>query len=393
MVEKAKSKQIEEAGGLADERAVMENRHPRPQALGRRRGERYAAMSFVMPAVIVVLVLSVFPLIISVGLSLGRLRFVSGGFEYQFVGLSNYRKLLVGSQQTHFLGKFSDPNWVTWLLFGLVVVALAIFLVRYIRSSEFRLSGLFWRIVTALGLGALAWMVINTLAFGGRPGTVTVTMVYVFAGIAIQYGLALGLAMLVTQQIPGRRFFRVVFLLPMMITPVGVAYMFRMLTDTDKGPFQPIWQALGLGLYSWVNDPWGARAAVMIGDIWQWTPFIFIVLLAALESQSVEPVEAAIVDGAGNWDIFRYITWPAILPVSLTVVLIRMIEAFKIIDLPNVLTNGGPGTATESLTLQAFFTWRTLDLGGSAAIAYSLLFLVTFFSLIYVNFIRNRAVE
>jgi multiple sugar transport system permease protein len=69
-----------------------------------------------------------------------------------------------------------------------------------------------------------------------------------------------------------------------------------------------------------------------------------------------------------------------------------MIEAFKIIDLPNVLTNGGPGTATESLTLQAFFTWRALDLGGSAAIAYSLLFLVTFFSLVYVNFIRNRAV-
>ena len=70
-----------------------------------------------------------------------------------------------------------------------------------------------------------------------------------------------------------------------------------------------------------------------------------------------------------------------------------MIEAFKIVDLPNILTNGGPGTATESLTLQAFFTWRALDLGSSAAIAYSLLFLVTFIGISYVNLVRSRVVE
>jgi multiple sugar transport system permease protein len=357
------------------------------------KGERHAGLSFVMPAVLVVLVLSIFPLIVSIGLSLGRLKFVKGGFDFVFVGLANYRKLLVGSEQTHFLGKVAEPTLLGWLLFGLVIVGLAVFLVKYIRGVTFSYFGLFWRLVTAVGLVTLAWLLIHTLSPDGRPGTVTVTLIYVLGGIAIQYALGLGLAMLVTQQIPGRRFFRVVFLLPMMITPVGVAYMFRMLTDTDKGPFQPIWQALGLGLYSWVTDPWGARVAVMIGDIWQWTPFIFIVLLAALEGQSVEPFEAAVVDGANRWQIFRYITLPEILPVSLTVVLIRMIEAFKIIDLPNVLTNGGPGTATESLTLQAFFTWRTLDLGGSAAIAYMLLFMVTFFSLVYIHLIRSRAVE
>jgi multiple sugar transport system permease protein len=166
-----------------------------------------------------------------------------------------------------------------------------------------------------------------------------------------------------------------------------------MLTDTDKGPFQPIWQALGLGLYSWVNDPWGARVAVMVGDIWQWTPFLFIVLLAALESISVEQIEAALVDGANRWQIFWHISVPAILPVSTTLILIRMIEAFKIVDLPNVLTNGGPGTATESLSLHAFMTWRALDLGGSAAIAYSLLFVVTVLGMSYVNLVRSRVTE
>ncbi len=114
-----------------------------------------------------------------------------------------------------------------------------------------------------------------------------------------------------------------------MITPVGVAYMFRMVTDTSKGPLTPLWQAFGLTNFFWVTDPWGARAAILIADVWQWTPFLFIVLVAALESQSIEPFEAAIVDDANPWQTFRYITWPAILPVSTTLILIRMIEAFK----------------------------------------------------------------
>jgi multiple sugar transport system permease protein len=208
--------------------------------------------------------------------------------------------------------------------------------------------------------------------------------------MAAQYGLGLGLALLVTQRIAGRRFFRVVFLLPMMITPVGIAYMFRMLTDTGKGPFVPIFAALGLENFAWSNDPWGARIAVMIGDVWQWTPFIFIVLLASLESLPIELNEAAVVDGANSWQTFWEVTFPQILPATSTVILIRLIEAFKIVDLPNVLTNGGPGTATESLTLHAYTIWRALDIGGSAAVAYMLLFAVTFVGMTYVNLFRRR---
>jgi multiple sugar transport system permease protein len=301
---------------------------------------------------------------------------------------------LAGSEQTHFLGKLAAPSLFGWLVFAIVVILLAWFLVRYVRRREFSGWGLFWRVLMVAGMGLLAWLVVQTVfSSEGRPGTLVVTLIYVFVGIFIQYFLGLGLAVLTTQHLPGRRFFRVVFLLPMMITPVGVAYTFRMMTDTDKGPFQPIWQGLGLGLYSWVNDPWGARAAVMISDIWQWTPFMFIVLLAALESQSIEQVEAALVDGANRWQIFWRVTWPQILPVSLTLVLIRMIEAFKIVDLPQVMTSGGPGTATESMTLHSFISWRTLDLGGSAAIAYMLLFVVTFIGISYVNLLRRRVVE
>ncbi|MBI1876686.1 MAG: ABC transporter permease subunit [Chloroflexi bacterium] len=357
------------------------------------QSERWAGNVFIMPAVLVVLLLSVFPLVISLYMSLARLKFVPGGFEIGFVGLANYRKLFFGSEQARFLGALASPSLLGWLILG-VVVALMIFgLVSYMRSPRFRLMGLFWRGVAAVAGSLLVWLLVETINSGGRAGTLATTFFYVFVGIFVQYVIGLGLALLTTQQLPGRRFFRVIYLLPMMITPVGVAYMFRMMTDTGKGPFTPLWQGLGLANFSWINDPWSARTAILIADAWQWTPFMFIVLLAALEGQSVETVEASLVDGANRWQIFRYIIWPGILPVSLTVILIRMIEAFKIIDLPNVMTNGGPGTATQSLTFQAFTLWRTLDLGGSAAVAYTLLFVVTFIATVYVNMIRRRFTE
>lgn len=357
------------------------------------QGERWTGSVFIFPAVLVVLLLSVFPLVISLYLSLARLKFVPGGFQINFVGLANYNKLFFGGEQGRFLGKLAAPSLLGWLIL-IVVVALMIYgLVGYGRSSRFTVSGLFWRVVTVIITGLLVWLVVWTINSEGRPGTLITTLIYVFVGILVQYLIGLGLALLTTQQLPGRRFFRVVYLLPMMITPVGVAYMFRMMTDTGKGPFTPIWQAVGLANFSWINNPWSARTAILIADTWQWTPFMFIVLLAALEGQSVETIEAALVDGANRWQIFRYIIWPGILPVSLTVVLIRMIESFKIIDLPNVMTNGGPGTATQSMTFQAFTLWRTLDLGGSAAVAYMLLFVVTFVAMVYVNLIRRRFTE
>ena len=228
---------------------------------------------------------------------------------------------------------------------------------------------------------------------GGLPGTLVVTMTFVFVGVIVQFLLGLGLAVLVTQNLRGKRFFRVVFLLPMMITPVGIGFLFRMMTDTLQGPVAPLWVALGLEDFSWTQTPVGARAAVIIGDTWQWTPFIFIVLLAALEGVPREPVEAALVDGANRWQVFRYVIVPQLIPVSLTVIMIRIIEGFKIVDMPQVLTRGGPGTATESVTLQAFNSWRALDLGGSAAMAYLLLFVVTFTALVFVNFVRKRLLE
>lgn len=352
--------------------------------------ERVAGLAFLLPAVATVLLLSIFPLILSLYLAFSRLRLVRGGYDINFVGLANFRKLLFGSEQRHFLGVFAPLSPAAWLVFLAAVALVAFLLWGYLRGRTRSALGFFSRLVTALILTTGFYFILASLSGGGRPGTVIVTVVYVAVGLAIQYAIGLILALLTTQRLPGQRLFRVIFLLPMMITPVGIAYMFWMLADTGKGPLKPIWNLIGLAGTSWVNDPWGARWAVMIGDTWQWTPLMFIVLLAALEGQPLELIEAALMDGATRWQIFRHITLPQLLPVSLTLILIRLIEGFKIIDLPNVLTNGGPGTATESLTLMAYFAWRTLDLGGAMAMAVSLLVVVMFLAVTLVNLMPGR---
>lgn len=352
------------------------------------RLDRDAGFVFLMPSVLLIASLAIFPLFISLYISLARIKFIKGGFELEFVGFANYKKLLVGLDREHFLGRLASPEWVGWLSYALLVYFLGWLFLNYWRHGVVQASGVVWRLVGCGTMLVIGWYVVHSLTTSGRPGTLVVTLIYVFGGVAAQFFMGLGLAILCAQHFRGRRFFRVVFLLPMMITPVGVGYMFRMLADTSKGPLKPLWAVLGLANTSWVQNAWGARAAVMLGDFWQWTPFMFIVMLAALESQPIEEVEAAVVDGATKWEIFRNITFPAILPVSTTVVLIRMIEAFKIIDLPNILTNGGPGTATESVTLHAYSLWRRMDIGGSASVGYLLLLLVTFFAVSYANLIR-----
>ncbi|MFL5681099.1 MAG: carbohydrate ABC transporter permease [Chloroflexota bacterium] len=385
-----------EPGGHAASRLTSGRTASRRVAstLGAWRSDGAARWLFIWPAVLLILFLSVFPLIASVVLSLSRLAFNQGGIDLKLVGFANYQSLLFGLERSHFIGVLKPPNAIGW---GIVAIVAAVSIrgfVGSVRSGRVKWPFLVIRFVGLVLLVGFTWIVVQTLASdGGRPGALVVTLIFVFVGIALQYALGLGLAMLAVQQIPGRRFFRVVFLIPLTITPVGVGYMFLMMTDTSKGPFEPLWIALGLRNFTWVTDPWLARAAVIIGDTWQWTPFVFVVLLAALESLDEEVREAALVDGASRWQSFLHITMPAILPVTTTIVLIRLIEGFKIIDMPNILLGGGPGTATQSMTLQAYIDWNTLNLGRSAAVAYLLLILVSVVATAYVSLVRRRVTD
>ncbi len=353
--------------------------------------ERQASLVFILPATLVILGFSLFPLLVSAYLAVSRFRLGPGGFELSFVGFANFRKLLFGSEQFHFLGRLEALGPLSWAVLIGVAALLGWWLARAYRNPKTGVIGKVGRTITAtVALGLTALTLTTTLA-GGAFGSLMTTLFYVVVGCTLQFLIGLGLAILCAQPIVGRNVFRILFFIPVMVTPVGIAYAFRMLADMSRGPLAPIWSAFGLGELSWAADPWAARMVVVIGDSWQWVPFIFIVLLAALENQPREQLEAAQLDGASGWQTFRDVSWPAIAPTAATVMLIRIIEAFKIIDLPNVLTNGGPGIATESMTLHSFFAWRTQDLGGSAAVAYMLLFVSVVISVSFFHFVVRRA--
>jgi multiple sugar transport system permease protein len=214
------------------------------------------------------------------------------------------------------------------------------------------------------------------------------TLFYVLVGIIIQYVFGFGLAIVLNQEFPLRSLFRVLFLLPMMTTPVAAAYTGRMLFDQSLGPVADLFKHLSntLGLASpirvpWMTDPGVAPWTLVIVDSWQWIPFVTLIMLSALQGVPEELYEAARVDGANSFQLFRKITFPILLPISITVILIRGLEIFKIIDVIVIMTGGGPGSATESLTMYIKDTALQFgNFGYAAAISYILLVLVMAFT-------------
>lgn len=217
------------------------------------------------------------------------------------------------------------------------------------------------------------------------------TLFFTVFATLLEYGLGLMLAMLVLQVRRGQRFFRVIYLLPMMISPAAVGYVIgRMLFSETQGPINNLLFRMGLPFVPWTSNPAIAPWTIVFADVWQWTSFMFVLLLAGLQSLPDEAFEAARVDGATAWQIFRQITFPLLLPVTVTAVLIRSLELFKLIDLVRVITAGGPGTATQTVTLYVYDLALTRgDMGYGATVAYALLILVILFATVYLLLTRR----
>jgi multiple sugar transport system permease protein len=357
--------------------------------------DRHSRTFFIAPAVTLILIFAIFPTFYSIVFALSRVKFTPDGLSFRFVGLQNFYKQFIGNEQVHFLGRVEVANISSfgWLFSAAAAAGLLWWLYRYVMR-EFWWLGFIGRLISAALVMVVAFLLSATLFSGNPWGTLMTTLFYVLIGCSLQFVIGTGLAFLCSQPITGKNFFRVLFFIPLMITPLGVGYAFKMILDITKGPFQPFWDWIGLHDWAWATDAWAARWFVILGDSWQWIPFIFICMLAALENVPRDHVEAAQVDGASSVQIFREITWPQIVPVAATVFLIRMIEGFKIVDLPNIMTSGGPGIATESMSLHSFFIWRANDVGQSAAIAYLLLILTvvvcsSFFNYVVVKQLRK----
>ena len=212
--------------------------------------------------------------------------------------------------------------------------------------------------------------------------SVRITLTFIFSTVSIELVLGFLLAVLFNRHLAGRAAMRAVMILPIFATPLAAGYLFFTILYEEGGP-------LGFLGFPFLSDPDWALASVIFVDIWQWTPFCFLVFLAALQSVPDELYEAAVVDGANGWQILQKVLLPILQNTIVLVLLLRLAEALKVFDIPFALTGGGPGIATQSYSFLAFRTGiRFFDLGYASALCYGLL--ITVMIIIMLTFRRLR---
>jgi multiple sugar transport system permease protein len=205
-------------------------------------------------------------------------------------------------------------------------------------------------------------------------------MVFYVVSVFGEYAIAFGLALLLNANIRAQKFFRVVFLLPLMLSPVAVSWMIgKSLMEYRFGPAATLARYLGWENPAFFSTPWAARLSIEAMDAWVSIPFIMILLLAGLKAMPKEVQEAAKVDGANGWQSFRHVTFPLMLPVSITVLIIRIIFKLKLADIVINVTAGGPGGATDTVSSFIYRVYRersNVGYGTGLAIFYLLLIMV-----------------
>lgn len=210
--------------------------------------------------------------------------------------------------------------------------------------------------------------------------------------LSVQLVLGVGIALLVTQKLPGMGLARTLLLIPMMISPVIVGLVWLFLYFPELGYLNYFLSLVGIDPVGWITTTDWALWAIAIADIWQWTPFVMMGVAAALHSLSPEPYEAAKIDGNSRLDVFWRVTLPQLKPVLISLMFLRAIDAFKIYDIIFVLTKGGPADATEVLSLyiyrQSFTFWR-MGLGAAASFV-SLILITILITLFFRSLQRDR---
>ncbi|WP_170310691.1 carbohydrate ABC transporter permease [Leucothrix arctica] len=222
-----------------------------------------------------------------------------------------------------------------------------------------------------------------------------VTIKFAFAVVTLEMIIGVGLALLLDRNIRGMSMLRTIFILPMMIAPIVVGLMWRYMYHPTVGIFNQTLKSWGFEPIPWLSDSNWSLISIIIADIWQWTPFIFILALAALQSLPRSALEAARIDGATGWQQIFYIKIPLMMPVLIVTALLRLIDAFKVLEVILVMTNGGPGLSTEIMSLRIARTASEFrELGVAAAMSnllLLLLFVLTVGMFIYNKIQENRA--
>ncbi|MCA1491207.1 sugar ABC transporter permease [Ensifer sp. NBAIM29] len=271
----------------------------------------------------------------------------------------------------------------------LILLALTIFPSLYMfYAAVHRISpnpDLPWQFVGAANFARL-------LSDGQFQVALRNTAIFTTVAVSIEFLLGLGLALLLDKYIRRLTFLKTVLMVPMMLPPIAVAITWKLIYEPQFGVLNEIMYRLGLPTQAWAGDVDLAMFSIIVADVWQWTPFIFLLMLAGLASLPVEPYEAAELDGASSWRQFWDLTIPFLKPVIAIALLLRVMDALRLFDLVFILTGGGPADRTKVLSLYIYqVAYRFADPGYAAAISLFVLFVTVVLSTWFMK--RMRLVE
>ncbi len=221
-----------------------------------------------------------------------------------------------------------------------------------------------------------------------------VTLKFVFLAVSVETVLGLALALLCARELPFIRVVRATLIVPMIVTPVVVGIVFRLIYASDVGLVTAVNQAIGGEQVQILSREGTAFLGLVALDVWEWTPLMFLILLAGIQSLPVEPFEAARVDGAGAWRVFVDHTLPMLRPVLAVAIVLRTIDAFTTFDQVFVLTRGGPGTATQLISIYGYNTaFKFQQVGFAAAMLFMVALVVLALAFLAVRLIRRSVAE
>lgn len=216
--------------------------------------------------------------------------------------------------------------------------------------------------------------------------SIKVTLIFTSSVVVLELILGMVMALLLENGIPGLRLFRTIFILPVMIAPVVVGVVWKFMYNPSYGKINYFITSLGMEPVGWLSEPRMALASIIITDVWQWTPFVFLLLLAGLQGIPKDLTDAAKVDGASYFQNLLHIKLPSLSSIIGITAVLRLIDAFRGLVVMFIMTNGGPGVSTEILSLHLYKTAFTDQrLGKASAVAVVLLSIITLLSIVFIS--------
>jgi multiple sugar transport system permease protein len=219
-----------------------------------------------------------------------------------------------------------------------------------------------------------------------------VTLIFAAGAVLVELILGFAIAVLLDRKMRGANVLRTLLIIPVLISPVAMGLTFRYIFAPTYGLLTYLMRSAHLPTADWTVSVTWALPVVIFADVWQWTPFVALILLSGMQSVSTEVTEAAELDGLSEWQKLWRIVVPLIRPVLLVVVLIRLIDSIRMFDLVFVMTRGGPGSVTEVLSLFSYVTgFASGDMGSASAIAWVTVVLVNILVAIFLRFLSKTA--